>query len=82
MNITLQLSLADQAELEKRAAASGRDVAGYVLDAVQQQLAADENRAAHETVPYDERHRNFRDWIAGHRSWNPGFDDSREGIYD
>jgi hypothetical protein len=82
MNITLQLSPADQAELEKRAAATGRDVGAYILDAVYQQLATDENGAAHETVPYAEWHRKFRDWIAGHRSRNPRFDDSRESIYD
>lgn len=77
-----QLSPEDQAELEKRAAASGRDVAAYIFDVVRQELATDENGPAHAAVPYDEWHREFRDWVARHRSRNPRFDDSRESIYD
>ena len=82
MNITLHLSTEEQIELAKRAAASGRDVAGYVQDVVQQQLETDETGAVREPLSRDEWNREFRNWIASHRSRTPHLDDSRESIYD
>ncbi len=82
MNMTLQLSREQQLELERRAAECGRNVADYVQDLVQQQLESDENGAAVKPVPFDEWNQQFQVWIAGHRSRNPHFDDSRECMYD
>lgn len=80
MNITLHLSSGDHAELEKRAAATNRDVASYIQDIVRQELEADGNGANGE--PFEEWERRFREWVASHQSRNPNFDDSRESIYD
>jgi len=80
MNITLHLSPEDQAELDKRAASRGRDVADYIQDVVRQELHAAGNGAIGE--PFEEWERRFHEWVASHLSRNPGFDDSRESIYD
>ena len=79
MNVTLQFAPEVQIELQKRAAAHGRDVAGYILDVVRQQLEADENG---EPLSYDDWLREFKNWIARHRSRNRAFDDNRDSIYD
>jgi hypothetical protein len=81
MNITFPLSPEHQRELQRRAAESGTDVAGYVLDLLRQQLEPAGNGSA-TAAPYDHWQREFRAWVASHRSRNPAFDDSREGIYD
>ena len=81
MNITLTLSSEKQAELQRRAAAAGTDLASYILDTVQETLD-ERNGSSVEQAPYEEWSGDFRAWIAGHRSRNPQFDDRRESIYD
>lgn len=82
MNITLRLSPESQTELEKRAAATGTDIAGYILGIVQQQLESEGNGSTGPAIPYDQWSREFQAWVASHQSRNPDFDDSRESIYD
>jgi hypothetical protein len=82
MQITLALSPEIQAELERRAAATGTDVGGYVLDVVERQLEAGDNGAAEPPAAYEQWQCDFQAWIASHRSRNPDFDDSRESIYE
>jgi hypothetical protein len=81
MNITLPLSSDEQAELERRAAAAGTDLPALILEALQDKLD-EPNGSAAESVPYERWHEEFRSWIAGQRSRNPHFNDSRESIYD
>jgi hypothetical protein len=82
MNVTLPLSPECQTELERRAAAAGIDVAGYIVSAVRQQLESDGNGSEGAALPYDHWKREFTTWIASHPSRNPDFDDSRESIYE
>ncbi|MBW3540119.1 MAG: DUF1778 domain-containing protein [Planctomycetes bacterium] len=82
MNITLRLSPENAKKLERRAAVSGMDVDGYVLDIVQQELGSDTQESAAPAVPYDQWKREFDAWISSRPSRNPAFDDSRESIYD
>ena len=81
MNISLPLSPEEQAELERCAAAAGRDLPAFILEAVQEKLE-DRNGSSAEMVPYEQWRAGFRAWIVGHRSRNPQFDDSRGAIYD
>lgn len=82
MDVTLQFAPEDQIELERRAAANGRDVAAYILDVVRQQLEAEENGELREPLPYDDWLQEFKSWVSRHHSRNPAFDDSRDSIYD
>jgi hypothetical protein len=81
MSITLPLTPEATAELERRAAAAGIDIASFVLSAVQEKLA-EEDVAPGENRSYDEWSSDFHRWVASHRSRNPHFDDSRDSIYD
>lgn len=80
MTITLSLSAEKQAELERRAAAAGMDVARYVLNAVDEKLQQPAQVNYLESL--DERKLAFQDWMLRRKSRNPDFDDSRESIYD
>lgn len=82
MNISLDFSPEDQAQLEKRAAASGLEIADYIRDMILEELETEENGAVREPHTRDDWEREFRKWVASHRSRNPGFDDSRESIYE
>lgn len=81
MNITLPLSPEKFAELERYAAAAGTDLPRFILEAVQEKLE-ERNGSSLETASYEDWHREFRSWIAAHKSRNPQFDDSRESVYD
>lgn len=81
MTITLTLSSDQQAELERRAAAAGTDVTRYILDVVQEKLQEQCDSLA-DDISYEQWSGDFHSWIAGHRSRNPHFDDSRESIYN
>jgi len=81
MNISLPLSPENLAELQRRAAAAGTDLPGFILEALQEKLS-ERNGSSAEILPYEQWHKEFRSWIAGQRSRNPKFDDSRESIYD
>jgi hypothetical protein len=81
MTITISIPPNTQRELEQQALAAGTDVTSFVLGAVQEKLA-EKNGDADTQRPYDEWSRDFHAWVAGQRSRNPGFDDSRDSIYD
>jgi hypothetical protein len=81
MDITLTLSPERNAELEKLAAAAGTDVTGFILDAVVERLEERSGSPA-EDLPYEHWKNDFHSWISSHLSRNPGFDDSRDSIYD
>ncbi len=80
MNVNLRLSPERQAALERRAAAAGTDLSGYILRVVDENLALD----AEPTVPVarDQWRKKFEAWIAAHKPRNSHVDDSRESIYD
>lgn len=81
MEITLTLSPETKAELEQLAAAAGTDVTSFILEAVQEKLD-ERNGPSSDVLPYEQWSSDFRCWIAGHRSQNPHFDDSRDSIYN
>lgn len=80
MSITLNLSPEQEAELKRYAAAAGTDLASLIIDVMREKL--DESEGHSDDVSYEQWQRNFQSWIAMQRSRNPGFDDSRESIYD
>ena len=81
MSITLPLTPEATAELQRRAAAEGIDVASYVLNAVREKLA-EGDELPDQPLSYAEWSGEFRKWLASHPSRNPHFDDSRDSIYD
>ena len=81
MNVTLTLLPEQEAELERRAAAAGTDLARFVVHVVQETLE-EPAECATEDLSYEQWSREFRAWISQQRSRNPNFDDSRESIYD
>jgi len=81
MNISLHLSAEEQAELQRRAAAAGSDLPAFILQAVFEKLA-EQNGPPGDAAPYEQWHNEFRSWIAAQHSRNPGFDDSRDSIYN
>jgi hypothetical protein len=82
MQIELTLTPEERTELERQAEESGTDVKGYIQAVVQQALRIEDEKTARSKEPYAEWKAAFDAWIAGHRSRNPNFDDSRESIYD
>lgn len=81
MSVILPLSPEATAELQRRAAAAGIDVASFILNAVQDKLA-DQDELPTEGLSYDQWSSDFHRWLASHPSRNPHFDDSRDSIYD
>jgi hypothetical protein len=79
-NITLSLTPENKAELERRAAAAGTDLSGFILAAVREKL--DEGSGSSPDQSYEDWSRDFRCWVQSHQSRNPHFDDSRNSIYD
>jgi hypothetical protein len=80
MSVTLTLSPDEQAALEQRAAAQGVDLNAFIRDALHAKLEQENGTPA--LVPYHQWRVDFHSWIAGQKSRNPQFDDSRESIYE
>jgi hypothetical protein len=80
MTITLTLSEEKKAQLQRQAAAAGTDVERFILDALDEKLA--EQNESFRELPFEEWSREFRKWAASHRATNAPLDDSRESIYD
>ena len=78
MTIRLDLSPETEAKLREQARASGKDVEGFVREAVEQKLAS----APAASLTPEQRLQLFREWVASHPK-RPGvhMDDSRESIY-
>ena len=81
MAITLDLSPEQQAELERRAAVSGSDVATFLRAVVAENLD-DEVGSESQEMPFEKWQAEFRAFVARQCSRNPNVDDSRESIYD
>lgn len=81
MKLTLPLSPEKQAALEQLAAVEGMDPTTFILQVVQEKLDEGDGQSI-STAPYEQWRAEFRSWVASHRSRNPQFDDSRDGIYD
>lgn len=69
-----------EAKLRSRAAATGRDVASLVSEAIQEKLAADE-KAAQTATAAEQWSAQWHAWADAHRPGTHVVDDSREGIY-
>ncbi|MEX0643660.1 MAG: hypothetical protein WD468_13230 [Pirellulales bacterium] len=79
MTLELELSPEAEARLRERAAEAGKELQAFVLEAVEEKLAAD--------TPAPNA-RNIGDWLKALRAWGDSHprreylaDDSRESIY-
>lgn len=82
--INIPLSPEKEARLRERAAAAGKDVAEYVRDVLEEDLAATEPVSSPETPSLQKRRQWEKDldaWAAGHPHLDTLADDSRESIY-
>jgi hypothetical protein len=79
--MTLNISLTPEAEakLRRQAAAAGKDVAAFVLDAVQEKLAS--VSPSNESATHDEWSARFHAWAESFPARSGLADDSRESIY-
>lgn len=91
MTVTIALPPTVEQKLREQAAASGKDVEAFVLEAVEEKLAGQaEAQAASvsQRLSPAEREQRFGEWmreVEGRASrYPPGFvaDDSRESIYE
>lgn len=79
MNLTLRISAETEAKLLEQARRTGRSPEDLALEALQDRLSSDATSAP--LLSPEEWSRQFDAWVAGHRSRNPSFDDSRESVY-
>lgn len=84
MTLHIELSPQTEAKLRERAAASGKDIGSYALDAIEQRLAADPGNGSVATSPRqggEEWFARFNEWVAAHPRRALLADDSRDAIY-
>jgi hypothetical protein len=82
MTIRIEFSPEIEARLREQARASGKEIEGFVSEAVEAKLAAAHAPVAGE-VDGNERLKLFREWVASHPSREGiHMDDSRESIYE
>ena len=82
--INIPLSAEKEAKLRQRASAAGKDVVEYVLQVVEEDLAATEPAPAIEAAApgkADPWVAEFRAWVASHPRLDYVADDSRDSIY-
>lgn len=84
--MTVKLALSSEAEsrLREQAAAAGKDLASFVLEAVEEKLAVATDASSdngHEELSKDQWITRFRRWAASHRALPYEADDSRDSIY-
>ena len=77
----LPLSPEDEVRLRKRASAVGKDIAEYVLQVVEEDLAMTEPTPPPESRRQEEWEKELDAWAAGHPHAESTADDSRESIY-
>ena len=75
MELHIPLPPETEARLRQRAAAAGKDPASFVLEVVEEELAAEE------LSPNSQRITELREWAAGHASLPFEAEDGRESIY-
>jgi hypothetical protein len=84
MTLNLQLSPDAEAKLREQAAAAGQDVQTFVLEAVEDRLAAeqqDSDSSARRSGDHRAWLEKLRAWTALHPVVSHFVDDSRESIY-
>ncbi len=80
--LNIPLSPDKEAKLRERAAAAGKDVTEYVLQVVEDDLAATEPVAAPDSPEKREQWQKDLDaWAEGHPRLDSIADDSRDSIY-
>lgn len=84
--MVVQIPLSDNAEAQLRAQASaaGKDIAGFVLEAVEEKLAVLDDSTdtnGHTQLSSADWITRMRRWAASHRVLPHEADDSRESIY-
>ncbi len=85
MTLQIPLSPEVEAKLHERAAAAGKDPVSFVLQVVEEELAADETLPASDRdvrLSAQQRISELRAWAAGHAKLPHEADDSRESIYE
>lgn len=83
MTIKIPLSPDTEARLRERAAEAGKDPATYAREALEEKLAASEEKATIAvSMAAGQRIEEFLDWVTSHRPINHPVDDSRESIYE
>lgn len=80
MTLTLSLPPHLEARLRERAAASGKDVEGFVREAVEEKLLASEPTGP-EGKTREQWAAEFKAWVESHKPVTHFVDDSRESIY-
>lgn len=78
MNLILHLTPETEAKLIERANLVGKKPEELALEALNDQLNGESPTA---TLPAEAWLLEFDAWVSNHKSRNPRFDDSREGIY-
>jgi hypothetical protein len=87
MTVTISLRPEMEVELRERAAAVGKDVSAFVLDAIEEKLSTANGRMSAGNKPYDRWSAEFSSWmndVSKRSSMYPcGYtaDDSRESLY-
>lgn len=81
MTVRIDMSPEAEADLRKKAAAAGLDLNTFVLQALEEKLAALDEAEDNLNLPADQWIARLRRWAAGHRPLPYEADDSREGIY-
>lgn len=78
MTLQIPLSPETEARLRERAAAAGKDLTTFVLDAVEEIAAADDGAGELSATEWSQQ---WHAWAASHRTLDRPADDSRESIY-
>jgi len=80
MTLHIPLSPETEAKLRQQAAAAGKDLTSFVLDAVEEKIGEANGSGAASLSP-DQWSREWHAWAASHRPLSHVVDDSRESIY-
>ena len=81
MSLSISFGAETEAKLRDRAAATGKDVATLVREAVEEKLSEGAGGRIPAEMPYEQWLAAFDAWVAGHRPVEHFVDDSRESIY-
>jgi len=83
MNINVSLSPEAETKLREQAQAAGKDVASFVLEALEEKLSlADVNTRGNGNLSAQQRIAELRAWAASHPHLPYEADDNRESIYE
>lgn len=83
MDLQVPLNPELEAQLREHAAASGKDVVSYVVEALREKIESQDRRDdGNELLTRDQRLRALERFIDRHRDVKAIADDSRESIYE